>query len=87
MRGLSVQIRSLARKYMTWKIYDIVYRQPNGIINGVLPTVIYADLNKYYADVGFGNLNSKVYQAVKDFTGFEMDKCKVIMVSRYPGSR
>lgn len=72
---------------MTWKIYDIIYRQPNGIINGVLPTVIYADLNKYYADVGFGNLNSKVYQAVKDFTGFEVDKCKVKMVSRYPGSK
>ena len=72
---------------MRCKIYDIVYKQPNGIINGVLPTVIHADLSKYYADRGFGHLNSKAYQAVKDFTGFEIISCKIIMVSRYPGSK
>jgi len=72
---------------MRYKIYDIVYKQPNGIINGVLPTTIYADLSKYYADRGFGYLNSKLYQAVKDITGFEMASCKAEMISRYPGTK
>jgi len=72
---------------MRYKIYDIIYKQPNGIINGVLPTTIYADLSKYYADKGFGHLNSKVYQAVKDITGFEIVSCKTTMISRYPGSK
>ena len=70
---------------MTCRIYNIVYK-PNGILNGVLPTEITIDINKYSADVGFGNLNSKVYQAIKNIIGYEAESCRVEMKSRYPGS-
>jgi len=70
---------------VTCRIYNIVYK-PNGILNGVLPTEITIDINKYSADVGFGNLNSKVYQAIKNIIGYEAESCRVEMKSRYPGS-
>lgn len=69
---------------MTCRIYNIVYKA-NGILDGVLPKEIVADLTKYSADVGFGNMNSKAYQAIKDIIGFEAESCKVEMISRYPG--
>ena len=59
---------------MTCRIYNIVYK-PNGILDGILPKEIVADLNKYSADVGFGNMNSKAYQAIKDIIGFEAESC------------
>ena len=71
--------------FMTCRIYNIVYK-PNGILDGVLPKEIVIDLNKYSADVGFGNLNSKAYQAIKDVIGFEAEFCKVEMISRYVGT-
>ena len=67
---------------MTCKIYDIKYKIPND----TLPIEIIVDLNRYYADVGFGNMNSKAYQAIKDITGHEADSCKVRMINRYPGN-
>jgi hypothetical protein len=70
---------------MTYRIYNIVYK-PNGILDGVLPKEIVVDLNKYSADVGFGNLNSKAYQAIKEVIGYEAEFCKVEMKSRFPGS-
>jgi hypothetical protein len=70
---------------VTCRIYNIVYK-PNGILDGALPKEIVVDLNKYSADVGFGNLNSKAYQAIKDVTGFEAEFCKVEMISRYVGT-
>lgn len=71
---------------MQYKLYDIVYKQPNGIINGVLPNSIIVDLSKYQADKGFGNLNSRGSQAIKDFTGFECESFKASLISRYPGT-
>jgi len=71
---------------MRYKLYDIVYKQPNGIINGILPNTIYADLSKYKADIGFGNLNCRGGQAIKDVTGFECESFKASLISRYPGT-
>jgi hypothetical protein len=70
---------------MTCRIYNIVYK-PNGILDGVLPKEIVVDLNKYSADVGFGNMNHKAYKAIKDMIGFEAESCRVQMLSRFPGS-
>ena len=67
------------------RIYNIVYK-PNTILDGALPKEIVVDLNKFSADVGFGNLNSKAYQAIKAITGFEAEYCKVEMISRHLGS-
>ena len=67
---------------MKYKLYDIVYKQPNGIINGVLPNTIYADLSKYQADKGFGNLNCRGGQAIKDFTGFECESFKASRIDK-----
>jgi hypothetical protein len=67
---------------MICKIYDIKYK----IANDILPIKLIVDLSRYYTDVGFGNINSKAYQAVKDITGHEAESCKVIMISRYPGT-
>ena len=51
-----------------------------------MPVEIVVDLNKYSADAGFGNMNNKAYQAIKDITGFEAESCNVKMISRYPGN-
>ena len=67
---------------MTCRIYNIKYKEPNSS----LPVEIVVDLNKYSADVGFGNMNSKAYKAIKDITGFEAESCNVGMISRYPGN-
>ena len=61
---------------LKYKLYDIVYKQPNGIINGILPNSIIVDLNKYKADIGFGNLNCRGGQAIKDIIGFECESFK-----------
>jgi len=66
---------------MTCRIYNIIYKEPNS----VSPTEIIVDLRRYYADVGFGNLNHRAYCAIKDITGYEAESCKVEMISRYPG--
>lgn len=71
---------------MHYRLYDIKYKQPNGIINGTLPNSIIVDLSKYKADIGFGNLNCRGAQAIKDVTGFEADFFKAELVSRYPGT-
>jgi hypothetical protein len=71
---------------MKYRLYDIKYKQPNGIINGTLPNSIIVDLSKYKADVGFGNLNCRGGQAIKDVTGFEADYFKAELVSRYPST-
>ena len=65
---------------MKYRLYDIKYKQPNGIINGTLPNSIIVDLSKYKADVGFGNLNCRGAQAIKDVTGFEADYFKAELV-------
>jgi hypothetical protein len=67
------------------RIYSIVYK-PNGILDGALPKEILVDLNRFSADVGFGDMNSKAYQTIKAITGFEAEYCKVEIISRYPGS-
>ena len=67
--------------FMTCRIYNIKYKDSNTN----LPTEIVVDLNKYNADVGFGNMNSKAYQAIKAVTGFEAESCQIEMISRYPG--
>jgi hypothetical protein len=67
---------------MTCRIYNIIYKESNSS----LPSEIIVDLNKYSADVGFGNMNSKAYQAIKAIVGYEAQSCKVEMISRYPGS-
>lgn len=61
---------------MKYRLYDIKYKQPNGVINGTLPNSIMVDLSKYKADIGFGNLNCRGGQAIKDVTGFEADYFK-----------
>lgn len=65
---------------MKYRIYDIKYKQPNGIINGTLPNSIIVDLSKYKADIGFGNLNCRGGQAIKDVIGFEADFFKAELV-------
>lgn len=65
---------------MKYRLYDIKYKQPNGIINGTLPNSIIVDLSKYKADIGFGNLNCRGAQAIKDVTGFEADYFKAELV-------
>ena len=74
-------IFSQCKYKVTCRIYNIKYKTENNS----LPTEIIIDLNKYIADVGFGNMNSKAYQAIKDITGYEAESCKVEMISRYPG--
>ena len=67
------------------RIYSIVYKH-NGILDGALPKEILVDLNKFSADVGFGDMNSKAYQTIKNITGFEAEYCKVEIISRHLGS-
>jgi hypothetical protein len=67
---------------MTCQIYNIIYKEPKSS----LPVEIVVDLNKYSADAGFANLNSKAYQAIKAVTGFEAEFCNVKMISRYTGN-
>ncbi|NDB85012.1 MAG: hypothetical protein EB127_20270 [Alphaproteobacteria bacterium] len=67
---------------MTCRIYDIEYVEEDKS----LPAEIIVDLNSFHGDVGFGNMNSRCYQAVKAITGHEAKSCKVEMVSRYPGT-
>lgn len=66
-------------KNKRWKLYDIRYRE-----NQSGPSEIVIDLDSFSwskdIPVGFGNLNSKVYKAVKEVTGLEIDVCKVDVI-------
>lgn len=42
-----------------------------------LPTEIIADLDDYQCQVGFGNLNYRSHQAVKEATGVNAKYCKI----------
>jgi len=67
---------------MTYRIYDIEYVKEDKS----LPAEIIVDLNSFHGDAGFGNMNSRCYQAVKAVTGHEAKSCKVEAVNRYPGT-
>ena len=57
-----------------WKLYDIVYKDKQG------PSQLTVDLDVFKwsssIPVGFGNLNSKAYLAIKAITGCESISCK-----------
>ena len=52
-----------------WKLYDIVYKE-----NNTGPGEIIIDLDGFEwskdIPIGFGNLNSKTYKAIKEVTGY-----------------
>jgi len=56
-------------------IYDIEYDVVNK--RKKLPTEIIADLDDYQCQVGFGNLNYRSHQAVKEATGVNAKYCKI----------
>jgi len=60
---------------MLWRIYDIEYE----ISRQDLPVEIIVDLDKFNYEVepGMGNLNHKVYRAIRDITGCKALNCKV----------
>lgn len=64
-----------------WKLYDIKYYGNNKN----LPKELTLDLNSYEwsktIPYGLGNLNAKVYRAIKQETGREAKSCKVDMVN------
>lgn len=65
----------LMNKQKRWKLYDICYKN-----NKQGPTEVIVDLDGFSwskdIPVGLGNLNSKVYKAIKEVTGLEIDSCK-----------
>jgi hypothetical protein len=56
-------------------IYDIEYDVVNK--RKKLPIEIIADLDDYQCQVGFGNLNYRSHQAVKEATGVNAKYCKI----------
>ena len=56
-------------------IYDIEYESYDK--RKKLPTELVADLNDYQCQVGFGNLNYRSHQAVKEATGVNVKFCKI----------
>jgi len=56
-------------------IYDIEYDMHDK--RKKLPTEIVADLDDYQCQVGFGNLNYRSHQAVKEATGVNTKYCKI----------
>ena len=56
-------------------IYDIEYDMHDK--RKKLPTEIVADLDDYQCQVGFGNLNYRSHQAVKEATGVNAKFCKI----------
>ena len=56
-------------------IYDIEYEAYNR--RKKLPLDIVADLDDYACQVGFGNLNYRSHQAVKEATGVNPKYCKI----------
>lgn len=67
------------KKRKRWILYDIRYRN-----NKHGPGELILDLDGYSwsssISVGFFNLNTKVYKAVKEVTGLEIDTCKVDVI-------
>jgi len=63
-------------KTKMWKLYDIVYKD-----NKSGPGEVIIDLDGFEwskeIPIGFGNLNSKTYKAMKEVTGLEIESCKV----------
>ena len=59
-----------------WRLYNIIYKN-----NAQGPGEIIVNLDgfEWSSDipVGFGNLNSKAYKAVKEITGLEIESCRV----------
>ena len=56
-------------------IYDIEYVQHDK--RRKLPLELVADLDDYECQVGFGNLNYRSHQAVKEATGVNAKYCKI----------
>jgi len=56
-------------------IYDIEYDVVNK--RKKLPIEIIADLDDYQCQVGFGNLNYRSHQAVREATGVNAKYCKI----------
>ena len=56
-------------------IYDIEYVQHDK--RRKLPSELVADLDDYQCQVGFGNLNYRSHQAVKEATGVNAKYCKI----------
>ena len=56
-------------------IYDIEYEDHDK--RKKLPSELVADLDDYQCQVGFGNLNYRSHQAVKDDTGVNTKYCKI----------
>jgi hypothetical protein len=56
-------------------IYDIEYESYDK--RRKLPTELVADLDDYQCQVGFGNLNYRSHQAVKEATGVNVKYCKI----------
>jgi hypothetical protein len=56
-------------------IYDIEYEVYDK--RRKLPSELVADLDDYQCQVGFGNLNYRSHQAVKEATGVNVKYCKV----------
>jgi len=56
-------------------IYDIEYEAYDK--RKKLPSELVADLDDYQCQVGFGNLNYRSHQAVKEATGVNVKYCKI----------
>jgi len=56
-------------------IYDIEYESYDR--RKKLPTELVADLDDYACQVGFGNLNYRSHQAVREATGVNTKYCKI----------
>lgn len=56
-------------------IYDIEYEKHDK--RKKLPQEIVADLDDYSCQVGFGNLNYRSHQAIKEATGVGAKFCKI----------
>ena len=56
-------------------IYDIEYDMYDR--RKKLPIEIVADLDDYQCQVGFGNLNYRSHQAIKEATGVNAKYCKI----------
>jgi len=59
-------------------IYDIEYESYDK--RKKLPEELVANLDDYQCQVGFGNLNYRSHQAIKDATGVNANYCKIKML-------
>jgi hypothetical protein len=59
-------------------IYDIEYESYDK--RKKLPVELVADLDDYQCQVGFGNLNYRSHQAIKEATGVSAKHCKIKML-------